>query len=55
MNNAFCCCHRSLTHSLDRCKRKYQARIKRMEQQLIEMSLNQGSQSSGKIVPETTF
>lgn len=46
---------RSLTQSLDRCKRKYQARLKRMEQQLKEMTLKQEFVSvDNSSVPETT-
>lgn len=47
---------RSLTQSLDRCKRKYQARLKRMEQQLKELSMKPETDSTDKIlVPETTL
>ncbi|XP_031620073.1 colorectal mutant cancer protein [Contarinia nasturtii] len=46
----------SLTQSLDRCKRKYQARLKRMEQHLKELSLKRDAESGEKIlVPETTL
>lgn len=45
---------RSLTQSLDRCKRKYQTRLKRMEQQLKELSMKPDTESTDKIlVPET--
>ncbi|XP_055322849.1 colorectal mutant cancer protein [Sitodiplosis mosellana] len=44
----------SLTQSLDRCKRKYQARLKRMEQQLKELSPKQDAEDK-KLVPETTL
>lgn len=45
---------RSLTQSLDRCKRKYQARLKRMEQQLKELSMKADTGSADKLhVPET--
>lgn len=45
---------RSLTQSLDRCKRKYQARLKRMEQQLKDLALKQDADKK-IFVPETTL
>ena len=29
-----------MTQSLDRCKRKYQGRLRRLEQQLLDVSIN---------------
>lgn len=55
-NKSFISLCRSLNQSLERCKRKYQNRMKRMEQQLVEMSMKQNSASCpGKTVPETTL
>lgn len=55
-NNLYISLCRSLNQSLERCKRKYQNRMKRMEQQLVEMSMKQNSASCpGKTVPETTL
>lgn len=45
----------NLTQSLELCKRKYQSKIKRLEQKVLELSLEIKQQKDNEIVPETTL